>query len=231
MRKRKMRTLFMSVLTVLCSVFVVKAGQKCEVLAAENVFEMTRGGSIRIAEPYGLRFQVKMSADVKNKTNKVGMLIFPADYLVDNGMDGDVYYESVEALANTNEAGHRIDLDLTGKLYEKDGYWYGNGAIVNIQEKNMAREFVGIAYYVDGDTTVWTDTAQLKNTTRSAAQIALLTHADKTNTFSEAVDSLLVNYIEYLKLPGVEDSAPNRYKIRGCAADNGLHIYAVQYVD
>ena len=137
MRKTKIRKLFMSILIVLCSVFVMSIGQESKALAAENVFEMTQGGSIRIAEPYGLRFQVKMSADIKDKADKVGMLIFPADYLVDNGTDGDVYYESVEKLAEEGESGHRINLDLTSKLYEKDDYWYGNGAIVNIKQKNI----------------------------------------------------------------------------------------------
>lgn len=231
MRKRKVGTLFLGILTVLCSAFVMNTGQGSKVLAAENVFEMISGGSIRIAEPYGLRFQVKMSADVREKADKVGMLIFPADYLVDNGTDGDVYYESVEKLAETSESSHRINLDLTSKLYEKDGYWYGNGAIVNIKNKNMAREFIGISYYVEGDTTVWADTTQLTNTTRSAAQVALLAKADKTNTYSEETDKLLLNYIDYLKAPDVEEDAPTRYQVRGFAADNGLHIQAVQYVD
>ena len=141
----------MSILIALCSVFVMSIGQEQKVLAAENVFKMTPGGSIRIAKPYGLRFQVKMSADVKEKADKVGMLIFPADYLVDNGTDGDVYYESVEALANTTISSHRIKLDLTDKIYEKDDYWYGNGVIVNIKGKNMSRDFVGIAYYETND--------------------------------------------------------------------------------
>ena len=151
MRKGKIRTLFLSILTVLCSVFIVCIGQESKVLAAESKFEMTPGGSIRIVEPYGLRFQVRMSADVKEKATEVGMLIFPADYLENNGTDGDVYYESVEDLAKTNQTSHRIKLNLTSKLFEKDGYWYGNGAIVNIKGKNMTRKFTAIAYYVDDD--------------------------------------------------------------------------------
>ena len=234
MRKRKTRTLFMSFLTVLCSVFVMSIAQESKVLAAENenVFEMTQGGSIRIVEPYGLRFQVKMSADIKDKADKVGMLIFPADYLVNNGTDGDVYYESVETLAETNVAEHRIDLDLTSKLYEKDSYWYGNGAIVNIKESNMAREFVGIAYYVDGDTTVWADTTQLMNTTRSAAQVALLTHTDETMTYAQETENLLLNYVDYMK-----DTDLKKIQIKTIphAVDNGADIaksyWNAEYVD
>ncbi len=231
MKRRKFRTLFTGMIIALCSVFVMNTGQECKTLAAENVFEMTPGGSIRIAEPYGLRFQVKMSADIKENADKVGMLIFPADYLVDNGTDGDVYYESVEALAETNVTSHRINLDLTSKLYEKDGYWYGNGAIVNIKEKNMAREFVGIAYYVVDDNTTFANTSKVVDTTRSAAQVALLSKADKTNTYSEETNQLLLNYIDYLKGANVEDSAPSRYKVRGYATDNGLRFHVVQYVD
>ncbi|MBQ2987383.1 MAG: family 43 glycosylhydrolase [Tyzzerella sp.] len=201
----------------------------------QGLFEMTQGGSIRIAMPYGLRFQVKMDSDVKTyveqKSGKVGMFIFPADYLVDSGKEGDVHYKNVEELVNNAPNDHRINLDLTSKLYEKDGYWYGNGAIVNIKDKNMSREFVGIAYYEVNGVRILAHTSSVKDTTRSAAQVALLTHADKTNEFSDEADKLLVNYIDHLKLAGVEDSAPSRYKVRGFAADDGLHIYAVQYVD
>lgn len=232
MRKRKIKTLLMSVLTVLCSAFVVNAGQKCEVLAAENVFEMTKGGSIRIAEPYGLRFQVKMSADVKDKADKVGMLIFPADYLVDNGADGDVYYESVEALAKTNVASHRMDLDLTSKLYEKDDCWYGNGAIVNIKGKNMSREFVGIAYYeVEGEK-VFADTSKIANTTRSAAQVALLSHTDKTATHTQETEELLLNYVDYMK---ASDLGKIQIKTIPHSVNNGVDtaksFWNAEYVD
>ncbi|MBQ8559822.1 MAG: hypothetical protein IJ439_07590 [Tyzzerella sp.] len=231
MRKRKFRTLFMGILTVLCSVFALNTGQECTALASENVFEMTPGGSIRLTESYGLRFQVKMSADVKAAADEVGMLIFPADYLVDNGTEGDIHYESVEALAATTVSDHRIKLDLTRKLYKKDGYWYGNGAIVDIKDKNMAREFVGIAYYEVNGNTVWADTSKIANTTRGAAQVALLVHADKTYTYSDTEKQLLLNYIDFLKSSDIIEDAPTRYQVRGYAADNGLHINAVQYAD
>ena len=227
MRKRTFKTLLMTVLTVLCCGFVMNLGQQRNVQAADNTFEMTQGGSIRIKEPYGLRFQVKMNAAVAEKADKVGMLIFPADYLVDNGIYGDVYYGSVQEIA----LNHRIDLDLTEKLYEKEGYWYGNGAIVNIKEKNMSREFVGIAYYeMDGET-VWADTSKLADTTRSAAQIALLTHADKTHSYSTEATTVLLNYVDRLKAADVEEGAPTRFQVRGYAADNGLRFYVEQYVN
>ena len=230
--KRKVIVPLLGVLAFLGSVFAVNTGQKCEAMAAENIFEMTPGGSIRIAEPYGLRFQVKMSADVKEKAEKVGMLIFPADYLVDNGTEDDVYYESVEALAKTNVASHRIDLDLTSKLYEKDDYWYGNGAIVNIKDKNMSREFTAIAYYVEGDTTVWEDTTQLENTTRSASDVALKTHADETNTYSTETDELLLKYIDYIKSTDLEDVQIGTIPLFvDNGADTAKSYWKAEYVD
>ena len=229
--KKKLVAHLLGIAVLLCGLFLMNARQENTALAAENVFEMTPGGSIRIAEPYGLRFQVRMSADIKESADKVGMLIFPADYLVDSGADGDVYYESVEALANTSVTKHRMDLDLTSKVYEKDDYWYGNGAIVNIKGNNMAREFVGIAYYeVDGEK-IFADTGKMADTTRSAAQVALLSSADKNNTYSEETNKLLSDYMDYLKVAEVEESAPSRYKVRGFAADNGLRFHVEQYVD
>lgn len=230
MKKRLVAPLLGAV-AFLFGLIAMNTGTECKALAAENVFEMTPGGSIRIAEPYGLRFQVRMSADVKEKADMVGMLIFPADYLVDSGVEGDVYYESVEALAQTTNTKHRMNLDLTSKVFEKDGYWYGNGAIVNIKGNNMAREFVGVAYYEVKGETILADTSKVENTTRSAAQVAFLSHADKNNANTEVTNSLLLKYIDYLKAADVEEDAPTRYQVRGYAADNGLHINAVQYVD
>ena len=233
MRKGKIRTLFLSILTVLCSVFIVCIGQESKVLAAESKFEMTPGGSIRIVEPYGLRFQVRMSADVKEKATEVGMLIFPADYLENNGTDGDVYYESVEDLAKTNQTSHRIKLNLTSKLFEKDGYWYGNGAIVNIKDKNMTRKFTAIAYYVDGDnTTVWADTTRLTNTTRSASQIALLAHADKKTTYQAETDKLLLKYVGYTKDSDLKDVKIGAIPLFVDNGDNVAKSYwSAEYVD
>ena len=208
-------------------------GQESKVLAAESKFEMTPGGSIRIVEPYGLRFQVRMSADVKEKATEVGMLIFPADYLENNGTDGDVYYESVEELAKTNQTSHRIKLNLTSKLYEKDGYWYGNGAIVNIKGKNMTRKFTAIAYYVDDDnTTVWADTTRLTNTTRSASQIALLAHADKTTTYQAETDKLLLKYVGYTKDSDLKDVKIGAIPLFVDNGDNVAKSYwSAEYVD
>ena len=224
---KKLRTILMVMFAVLCSVVAMNLVQECNVMAAENLFEMTEGGSIRIAAPYGLRFQVKMDANIAKNADKVGMLIFPADYLVNDGTYGDVYYESVEIIASSR----RIDLDLTPKLYEKDGYWYGNGAIVNIKENNMSREFVGIAYYEMNGKTVWADTSKLAITTRSASQVALLTQADKTNEYPTDTEKLLLNYIDYLKEADVDEAAPTRFQVRGYAADNGLRFYVTQYVN
>ena len=230
MKKRLVAPLLGAV-AFLFGLIAMNTGTECKALAAENVFEMTPGGSIRIAEPYGLRFQVRMSADVKEKADMVGMLIFPADYLVDSGTEGDVYYESVEALAETTVTKHRMNLDLTSKVYEKDGYWYGNGAIVNVKGNNMAREFVGVAYYkVNGDVT-FADTSKIKVTTRSAAQVALMSYQNDASAHEGNATKLLLQYIDRLKGAAVEDSAPTRYKVRGFAADDGLRFHVVQYVD
>lgn len=231
MKKKRFITTIFGLLTVLCSALAINTTQQSTVKAAENVFEMTTGGSIRVVEPYGLRFQVKMSEDIKETAGKVGMLIFPADYLVDSGEEGDIYYESVEALAATTVSGHRINLDLTAKLYEEDGYWYGNGAIVNIKDKNMSREFVGIAYYEVNGTKVWVDTSKISDTTRSAVDVALLTYADETKDYDDAYD-ILTEYMGYMKDTGLEnihlDSVPLAVDN---GSDNAVSRWSAEYVD
>ena len=190
--KKKVLAPLLGAVAFIFGVAAMNIGQECKALAAENTFEMTPGGSIRTVEPYGLRFRVKMSDDINEKADKVGMLIFPADYLVDSGVEGDVYYESVEALAETKVTKHKMDLDLTSKIYEKNGYWYGDGAIVNLKGSNMSRKFIGIAYYEENGEKVFADTSKIANTTRSASQVALMSHADSTSSYGKKTVNLLL---------------------------------------
>ncbi len=233
MKKRKFLALLFGMIVIIGCMLVFENTQQFSVQAAdtEDVFEMTKGGSIRVMNPTGLRFQVRVSESVKAKADKVGMLIFPADYLEDNGRRKDIHYDGVEEIAKPEASGHRIDLDLTKKLYKEDGCWYGNGALVNIKEQNMAREFVGIAYYkVDGET-FFAEISRIEDTTRSVAQVALLTHADKTSSYSSASKKIFLSYMGYLKAASLDYNAPDRYQTLGYLDNNGLRFYVEQYVD
>lgn len=198
MSKRRWITMLFGILTVFCSVLTINVIKQPIIKAANSVFEMTNGGSIRTMAPYGLRFQVRMSEDIAKNAEKVGMIIFPADYLENSGVANDVYYTSVEDLVKNGKAGHKINLDLTQKLYEKDGYYYGNGAIVDIKDKNMTREFVGIAYYTLGGDTVWADTSKLANTTRAVLHVALQYYADESRDYEDNIE-ILAQYMSYMK--------------------------------
>ena len=230
--KKNVLTPLLGALSILFGLVAMNAGQECKALAAENTFEMIPGGSIRTVEPYGLRFRVKMSNDINEKADKVGMLIFPADYLVDSGVEGDVYYESVEALAETKVTKHKMDLDLTSKIYEKNGYWYGDGAIVNLKGSNMSRKFIGIAYYEENGEKVFADTSKIANTTRSASQVALMSHADSTTSYGEKTDNLLLKYVGYMKDSDIEKTQIDAVPLFVDNGDNVAKSYwKAEYVD
>ncbi|MBQ8885458.1 MAG: hypothetical protein IJY62_03720 [Clostridia bacterium] len=136
--------------------------------AGDYTFEMYEGASVRLSDNYGLRFRVTIGADLKDEItaagDKVGMLILPYDYVSSMPAGTDYKAEFASGV---------IDLDLTDSLYEAGAYWYGNGVMRNIQEGNLTRDFVGIAYYGSETTKEYTYASftEGKNV-RSAAEVA-----------------------------------------------------------
>ena len=114
-----------------------------------GVFEMTNGASLRIANDGGIRFRVKMSEDIaepiKNGERKLTIVIAP-EILFDRVVDKD--YANIEKSLE-------IGVD-SAKIYKgtNDGetdYWYANGVIVNVLEKNRKLKFKAVAYYTEKD--------------------------------------------------------------------------------
>ncbi len=132
--------------------------------ANADAFEVIEGASIRLKNPTGLRFKVRLGENVKNGADAVGMYIFPATLL-----------ESVTE--NNYEAIEPITLDLTSHLYpEEDGYWYGNGVVADILPANLSLEYVAVAYTeTDGERT-YTEAQTADG--RSVAKVAEAAYSD-----------------------------------------------------
>lgn len=114
------------------------------------VFTMMNGTSLRYSDDGegGLRFRVKMNESVKTTIEKestsFGFIVAPTKYF-SAVTDGD--YSKLEKCIS--EEGDK------SKIYESDGAYYANCAIVNILEKNRKLDYNVVAYYKVDDVTTY----------------------------------------------------------------------------
>lgn len=175
MRKLKKHVLLLSAFVALCGAGVA-GGALVNASATETkdyTFELFEGASVRLTDPTGIRFRVKLGADLKQEIDtagdKVGMIIVPYDYVTSLAANAD-YYTALTS---------KIDLDLTENLYQSGGYWYGNGVIKEIQDGNLDRDFVGIGYRYSVSEQKYTYTPfNETDNVRNAVEVAELAYKD-----------------------------------------------------
>lgn len=132
-------------------------------------FVMENGASVRVlqngesTEANGLRFIAELSKDtyenLKAQNASFGMVIVPRDYITDgyeltvNNLFGvNAKYSETAALGATQTIRRMTNIkELAAADKDGDGRYELYGAIRNILEKNLTREYVGVAYvYVNG---------------------------------------------------------------------------------
>ena len=140
---------------------------------------MIEGASVRLKEPYGIRFRANVPAKIIGDSGSrvyrtFGMLILPYDY--------------IEDIAGFNASGD-IEQQLidNGKKYKKysctpvleNGEYYIQASLTNIKAGNLARNFIGIAFYEKGNTKVYNYNPACKRTIKNVAKAAV--NADVTS--------------------------------------------------
>lgn len=113
-------------------------------IGAENVFEIDNDGvSLKLNEDGGMRFIVKMDETVRNyvlssDNISLGFVIAPKALIEAN--DGDYI----------NMTATKITADKN-KIYKYGDYYYANGCVVTMLEKNRAIDYTMVAYIKNGD--------------------------------------------------------------------------------
>ncbi|MBR2375528.1 MAG: hypothetical protein IKA88_04495, partial [Clostridia bacterium] len=131
---------------------------------------MSDGASVRVANDnnYGIRFQMNMDAatyaTLETKDASYGIAIFPADY---NYVLSESVIFAAESKATLVESATLSDMN-------NDGTYDMWGSLVNIQPKNVTREFVGIGYVKIGTEYKLANAYQgdIANNTRSIYYVA-----------------------------------------------------------
>lgn len=109
---------------------------------AVSTFVMSNGAYVRLTEENsGIRFTAK----VPDETHNYYMLIVPKDLLTAKGITSDYVTELAKAYPDQPFA----KMACTPFTYKSE--LMIAGSLVNLQDQNYKREFVGIAYYTEGE--------------------------------------------------------------------------------
>ena len=129
-------------------------------------FAMENGAAVRVNgdEVNGLRFSAEMSADTYNSLKAqgatFGIVIVPRDYITEgyeltaaNLFGANAKYSATATVGASQTVRRMLLLDnLTPSNRDSDSNYELYGAITDILNSNLTREFVGVAYaYVNGE--------------------------------------------------------------------------------
>lgn len=168
--------------------YTLTANSEERLTAAFVAFDMANGASIRLSEPYGLRFVSGYNAaDFASLSDfaSVGTLIAPTDSL--NG--AELNHTNFTA---TGSNPTMLDIEGSNSLSEaaakaalaaaySNEYTYFTGTITNLKEANFARRFSARAYvkvtYTDGKVSYFYSEYDETNNARSAYDVAVAAKA------------------------------------------------------
>lgn len=166
----------------------------------QTAITMMYGASVRLTDPNGLRFQMKVEKGEYNAENTYGMLIMPTDIY-----DYIAKVDYVSELNTLLGEGNYINLSTANTSTDKlvvyqpntESDYFFSGAIVNMLPQNIAREFIGIGYEIEGGQyTYTTQSAELvegvyeysaiskEDNSRSISEVAALALEDTTKTYT-----------------------------------------------
>lgn len=153
--------------------------------AGESIFAMEERASVRLTQPYGIRFRVQMSEDYKNKIDAdgatYGFLIFPYEYLNSIGSD----YSKLTEATSVNIQGDKQ------KIYEENGLYYANGVLAEVKAENISLDFTSVCYIKEGETYTYANlSSDFKRNVTGVAGSAYLYEKEKREALTSAYNTL-----------------------------------------
>lgn len=151
MSKKLSRVFLLTAILIvsLCMAAFVAITQTRTVSAANADFTMVDGAALRISDDDGgIRFRVKMNAATANKFKN-------GDAELKIAIAPKAIFATVTD-GNYAELSQKIELTADkNKIYQDGDYYYANGVISNILEENRKLDFCAVAYYTEGNNTVY----------------------------------------------------------------------------
>ena len=151
MSKKLSRVFLLTAILIvsLCMSAFVAITQTRTVSAANADFTMVDGAALRISDDDGgIRFRVKMNAATANKFKN-------GDAELKIAIAPKAIFATVTD-GNYAELSQKIELTADkNKIYQDGEYYYANGVITNILEANRKLDFCAVAYYTEGNNTVY----------------------------------------------------------------------------
>ena len=158
-----------TIILSLCSLFVLQSTVSNAAEEPDYTFEMQNGASVRLVEPYGIKFIAKIGKDLYSQVgDNFRMMIVPYSYIKNNvTVSGDTDY-----YAELLSKGLKI-ADMSACIEDKGDFYEASGSLVGLLYNNLNRQFIGIAYYTDGGVRHYADlNSEIGHNVRSISYVA-----------------------------------------------------------
>lgn len=192
-----------------------------------TVISMVEGASVRLSEPYGIRFKANVSeAVVGDPDYSFGMTIIPYDWVIN-------YSEYVDAA----DGDYVAALDGAGVNYRKfdcepvsngDGY-YIQASLTNIKEKNLDREFIGIAWVEKGGVKTYAYNEKCARSIRTVSARAYIKAENDGVDYTDAQDEFLLGMMNTVSRTDSNVTVELKTTCNGKTATKGEEVIEFYY--
>ena len=201
-------------------------------LLANEPFAMYEGASVRLKDPYGIRFRALIPFDKYDEDATYGMIILPYDYITKNSIDltGDI-----KAQLDAKSVKYRIYTCVPIEMDTTD--YYIQASLTNILESNLTRPFIGIGYSLKSGTYTYVTSASINACKRSIFTVSEITmqHTDVLESYSEDRQAFLRGIVgcdelysgSSFKVNGF-DSLENFKKNDSVSSSSSISLYAAK---
>ena len=177
-----------------------EAGDQTQTETVETIeFATDFGASVRITEPNGIRFKLKLSDAKKgeifaeNSNKLLGMYIFLGS--------------KVGTTTDYSTLSQKLDVKFKETdLYKVGDYWYANGVMTDLYIQNFNKQFVGVGYIATtGETTTYEySDFNVTDNVRSMSDVAIEAYKDPDAAAHKGSMAKLIEKAAYAEYGVVE---------------------------
>ena len=151
--------------------------------APAETIEMVEGASVRLSEPYGIRFRANLGDGIATDEDATfGMAIIPYEWITTYSAQITAANNDYIAVLDAADVNYR-KFDCT-PVKDGDDY-YIQASLTNIKETNLTKEFIGIAWFEKAGVKTYAYNENCARSIKTAAAMAIVAENDALNANDE----------------------------------------------
>ena len=187
-----------------------------------KALSMVEGASVRLSEPYGIRFKAKVSETlVQDDEASFGMAIIPFDWVAKYSLSGDF----IEKLDSESVSYRKFSCTP----FEDGEDYYIQASLTNIKEANLDREFIGIAWVEKDGVKSYAYNEECARSIRTVAARAFAKAANDGIDYTDAQDEFLSGMVNTVSRTDSYVTVELAEKCNGKTATKGEEVIEFYY--